>query len=89
MTQMNISQARQEFLQLINRAFVGEEFIITKNNLPMATILGVKKEKKAVKKKINLKAFGMWKNRKDFKGLSTIQIADRLREMAWKGNYAD
>ena len=45
-------------------------------------------ENKITKRAIDPKIFGMWKNRKDFKGLSTIQIADRLRETAWKGNYA-
>lgn len=90
MITMNVSQARQRFLELVNRVYAGEEFLITKNKIPVLTITPIKKEKKLrVKRKINFKSFGMWKNRKEWKGLSTIEIADRLRELAWKGKYDD
>ena len=90
MITMNISQARQRFLEIANRTFAGEEFVITKNKIPVLTISPIKKEKKfRVKRKINLRSFGMWKNRKEWKGLSTIEIADKLREQAWKGKYDD
>ncbi len=87
---MNVSQARQRFLELVNRVYAGEEFLITKNKIPVLTISPIRKEnkiKKTFKRKIDPKIFGMWKNRKDFKGMSTIEIADMLREKAWKGNY--
>ena len=89
MMQVNVSQARQDFLNLANRVYAGEEFLVVKNNIPMLTMKPIRKEKIDRKKKIDLSAFGIWKNRKDFKGMSTIQIADMLRDKAWKGSYAD
>lgn len=91
MVTVTISQARQDLPSLINRVYAGEEFLIVKNKIPMAQISPVKKRqmKKIFKRKILPEVFGMWKNRKEWKGLSTIEIADRLRESAWKGNYGD
>lgn len=88
MTQISVSQFRQNLPSFINRVFAGEEFLVIKNKIPVATVTPVKKEK-IFKKKIDLSTFGIWKNRKDFKGMSTVQIADSLRDKAWKGNYAD
>lgn len=90
MIQISVSQARQKFLELANRVYAGEEFLVVKNKIPMLVMKPVKKEKRTVKKKKILpEAFGMWKDRKDWNGLSTIQIADMLREKALKGNYDD
>lgn len=89
MIQISVSQARQDFLQIANQVYGGEEFLVTKNKIPWLTINPIKKEKRLVKRKVYSKAFGMWKNRKDWKGLSTIEIADKLRREAWRGNYDD
>lgn len=88
MNQISVSQARQDFLNLTNRVYSGEEFLVLKNKIPMMVMKPVRLEKRTIRKSNHSKIFGMWKNRKDFVGLSTIQIADRLREVAWKGNYA-
>ena len=90
MIQINISDARQNFPSLINRVYAGEEFLVVKNKIPVARIISVdKKKKKLTKRQILPEAFGIWKNRPEWKGLSTIQIAYKLREQAWKGNYRD
>ena len=88
MNVISISHARQNLPELVNRVYKGEEFLIIKNKIPMAHLNPVKKVKKVIKKRIILpEVFGMWKNRKDFKGLSTVEIANKLRETAWKGRY--
>lgn len=87
MTQVNISQFRENLPSFMDRVYAGEEFLVMKNKIPMASVIPVRKEKIS-KKKIDLSAFGIWRNRKDFKGMTTVQIADMLREKAWKGNYA-
>ena len=62
MTQINVSKARQTLPQLLNRVYSGEEFVIVKNKIPIAHLIPVKKER-VVKKKIDLKVFGMWKTK--------------------------
>ena len=89
MNTINISQARQRFLELANRVYAGEEFLVVKNKIPILVMKPIKPEKKVIKRKIDPKIFGMWKDRKDWKGLSTVEIANKLREQAWKGNYRD
>ena len=89
MIQISVSQARQDFLQIANQVYGGEEFLVTKIKIPWLTINPIKKEKRIIKRRIYSKAFGMWKNRKDWRGLSTIEIADKLRRQAWRGNYDD
>ena len=88
MIQVNVSQARQDFLNLANRVFAGEEFLVVKNNIPMLTMKPIRKEKIDRKKKIDLSAFGIWKNRWP-KSMSSVDIVNKWREEAWKGNYGD
>ena len=64
MIQISASQARQSLPTLLNRAFAGEEFMIFKNKIHLASLVPARKEKKVFKKrKILPEAFGMWKNR--------------------------
>ncbi|MBI2587673.1 hypothetical protein HYW29_02610 [Candidatus Amesbacteria bacterium] len=87
MTQISASQARQDFLQLLNRAYAGEEFLVTKNKLVMAKISPVKKEKTVkFKRRILPEAFGMWKDRWP-KSKSSVDIVNEWREEMWKGRY--
>lgn len=44
---------------------------------------------KLIKRKIIKGMAGIWVDRKEWKGKSTIEIADILREEAWRGNYKD
>lgn len=49
MIQISVSKARQEFLELTNRVYAGEEFLVMKNKIPMLVMRPVKTEK-AVRK---------------------------------------
>lgn len=90
MTQINVSDFRQNLPNYLNRVFAGEEFLIVKNKIPVAHLNPVKKKKMVVKKRRILpEAFGMWKNRKEWRGMSSIEIADMLREKVLKGNYGN
>lgn len=88
MTQVNISYARQHLPELVNRAFSGEEFLIMKNDIPVARITKAdisSARRKKVKKRVVPGAFGMWK---DLKG-SSVDIVNKWREQAWRGRYDD
>lgn len=87
MTQVSVSQARQNFLQIANRAYAGEEFVVTKNKIPMLTISPMRKEK-PVKRKIYAKAFGMWKNRWP-KGMSSVDIVNEWRRQEETRSYGN
>ena len=64
MIQISISRVRQTLPSLINRVFAGEEFVVLKNKIPVAKIVGISKTKtQTIKRKILPEAFGMWKNR--------------------------
>lgn len=88
MITINVSQARQQFLELVNRAYAGEEFIIVKNKIPVAKISAVtpKKGKKKIKRKIPPGVFGMWKDRWP-EGTSSVDIVNKWRDVIWKGRY--
>ena len=87
MTQISASQARQDFLQLLNRVYAGEEFLIVKNKIPMAHLNPVRKEKTAVKKrKILPEAFGMWKDRWP-KSKSSVDIVNEWRREILYGKH--
>lgn len=47
MIQISISQARQDFLQIANQVYGGEEFLVTKNKIPMLVMQPIKPEKSA------------------------------------------
>ena len=49
MIQISVSQARQEFLELVNRVYSGEEFLVVKNKIPMLVMQPVKIQKPARK----------------------------------------
>lgn len=85
MTTVTISQARQNLPSLINRVYAGEEFLIVKNKIPMAQISPVKKrqKKKKFSRKILPEATTLLTHLKG----STIEVADMLRERAWRGSY--
>lgn len=84
MIQVNISQARQTLPTLVDKVYQGEEFVIIKNKIPVAQLIPVtnKKIKPLIKKIIP----GATKLYSYLKG-SNIEIANKLRESAWKGNY--
>ena len=88
MNQISVSQARQDFLNLTNRVYSGEEFLVFKNKIPMMVMKPIGKEKSDRKKRIDPKVFGMWKNRWP-KSMSSVDIVNKWREEAWKGNYGD
>lgn len=90
MKQINISEARQNLPSILQQVYEGKEFLVTKNNIPLAKFIKVDSRRvNKPKRKIVPKVFGIWKNRQEWKGLSTVEIADRLREQAWKGSYDD
>lgn len=82
MNQISISKARQDFLNLANRVFAGEEFLVTKNNIPMMLLKPIRKEK-ALKRRI---LPGATKLMSHLRG-STLEIADKLRKDAWYGKH--
>ena len=86
MTQINASQARQGFLQILNRAYAGEEFLVTKNRIVMARISPVRKEKKIVKRRILPEVFGMWKDRWPA-SKSSVDIVDEWRRKEEMRSY--
>lgn len=85
MTQISVSQARQNFLQLANRVYAGEEFLVVKNGIQMLEMRPVRRERKIGKRKI---LPGATKLMSHLKG-TTLEIADKLRRDAWYGKYAD
>lgn len=89
MTTMNISQARQRFLEIANRVYAGEEFVVTKNKIPVLTISPIRKEKKIkkiFKRKIDPKVFGMWKNRWP-KSKSSVDVVNEWRRQEEMRSY--
>ena len=84
MTQLSTSQARQDFLQILNRAYAGEEFEVTKNKIVMAWIIPGGRKKRAIKRRI---LPGATKLMSHLKG-STLEIGDRLRRDVLYGKYA-
>lgn len=84
MMTVTVSYARQNLPDLINRAFAGEEFIVVKNKIPMARMSPV--GNKAIKKTRKVIVPGATNLLSHLKG-STIEIADALRESAWRGTY--
>ncbi len=45
MMQISVSQARRDFLELANRVYAGEEFLVVKNKIPMLMMYPVRIEK--------------------------------------------
>lgn len=86
MIQISVSQARQDFLQIANQVYGGEEFLVTKNKIPWLTINPIKKEKRIIKRKIYSKAFGMWKNRWP-QNKSSVDIVNEWRKEILYGKY--
>jgi len=90
MKQINISEARQNLPSILQQVYEGKEFLVTKNNIPLAKFIRVdNRGVKKTKRKIVPKVFGIWKNRTEWQGLSAVEIANKLRESAWKGMYGD
>ena len=85
MMQISVSQARQDFLKLANRVYAGEEFLVVKNKIPMMILKPVK-IKKAMKRKIDPKMFGMWKDRWP-KNKSSVEVVNQWRAQSWRGRY--
>ncbi|TSC85344.1 MAG: hypothetical protein G01um101416_924 [Microgenomates group bacterium Gr01-1014_16] len=83
MNQVSVSQARQDFLQLANRVYAGEEFLVVKNGIQMLEMRPVRKEKRVIKKRI---LPGATKLMSHLKG-TTLEVADRLRKEALYGRY--
>ena len=83
-----MTEFRQKLPAYLDRVLAGEEFEVVRNRISVALVTPTEKKVRKIKRKVYAKAFGMWKDRKEWKGMSTIQIADMLREKAWKGKYA-
>ena len=75
-------------MQIANRAYAGEEFVVTKNNIPMLTINPIRKKEKFAKRKIYAKAFGMWKDRWP-KSKSSVDIVNEWRKEILYGKYGN
>ncbi len=89
MISINVSQARQNFSSVIDKVFAGEEFIVMKNNIKVAKIVPIKEIRQIkVKRKIDAKAFGMWKNRWP-KNKSSVEIVNEWRKEILYGKYGD
>lgn len=84
MTQVSISDFRQNLPSFMDRVYKGEEFKIMKNNILMGVLLPAAR-KKVVKRKLVAGATNLLGHLKG----STIEIADKLRQEAWYGKYAD
>ena len=54
MIQISVSQARQDFLQIANQVYGGEEFLVTKNKIPMLVMRPIKPEKSLRRQRIIL-----------------------------------
>ena len=86
MTQVSVSDFRQNLPTYLNRVFAGEEFEIVKNKLPVAVVRPMGAGLLKIKKRKILS--GATSLLSHLKG-STIEVADRLRKEAWYGKYVD
>lgn len=87
MTQINVSDFRQNLPNYLNRVFAGEEFLIVKNKIPVAHLNPVKKEKVVLRKrKILPEVFGMWKDRWPA-SKSSVDIVNEWRKEMLYGKY--
>lgn len=91
---VSVTDFRDNLADYLNAVrFENQRVVVKKNRNIMAELVPSKSAQNQIKKQTRRRvlpeAFGMWKNRKEWKGLSTIEIADRLREQAWKGSYDD
>ncbi|MBI4067557.1 hypothetical protein HY407_04185 [Candidatus Gottesmanbacteria bacterium] len=83
---IDVSKARIELPKIMDEAyFEDQQFILLRRGIPMAAIVGIKnimnnKVIKTSQKKEITRLFGIWKKKK----ASTTQIANNLREKAWK-----
>lgn len=49
--------------------------------------MAAKRERKKFKSVREYEACGMWADRKEWQGLSTEEVLERIREEAWGGTY--
>ncbi len=83
---IDVSKARTELPKIMEEAyFEDQQFILLRRGIPMAAIVGINKIMnnklaKTSKKKEITRLFGIWKKKRE----STIEIANNLREKAWK-----
>ncbi|MDP1722181.1 MAG: type II toxin-antitoxin system prevent-host-death family antitoxin [Candidatus Gottesmanbacteria bacterium] len=81
MQQVTVSWAREEWAQLVNRVFAGEEFLVVKNNIPVARLLPVEKTAPTVHRKKILPAASTLLSH--FTG-TAAQVGLLLRQRAWR-----
>ena len=87
MTQVSVSEFRQNLPGYLNRVFAGEEFLIVKNKIPVAQLNPVRKDKKILRKRRILpEAFGMWKDRWP-KSKSSVDIVNEWRKEILYGRH--
>lgn len=81
---IDISTARKTLSQIINNVFLsGENYIITKRNIPLAKVVKVDLEKESPyfkEKKLDLSLFGVIKDNKK----TPVQISNTLRKKVWR-----
>lgn len=78
---IDISSARANLSTLVDDSYkTGKSFVITKRNIPVAKIVGLRDRGESERKsrEIDLTLYGIMQDSR-----STIEIADDLRQKAW------
>ncbi len=85
---VSFTHARKNLSNILNDVYLnGQEYVVTKRDIPLAVIQKVegKKSKKDKERKLDLSAFGIWEDDKR----STLTIEKDLKKIAWKGKNVD
>jgi len=78
MTQVSVSDFRQNLPSYLDKVLAGEEFEVVRNRVPVARVSPASRKAKKVVKKILPEAFGMWKDRWP-KSKSSVDIVNEWR----------
>ena len=92
-TIVSVTDFRDNLAEYLNAVrFEKQRIVVKKNRSIMAELVppvsAKDKTKKRKKRKILPEAFGMWRNRWP-KTMSSVDIVNKWREEAWRGNYGD
>lgn len=88
---VSVTDFRDNLADYLNAVrFERQRVVVKKNRNIMAELIPPEstegKIKKKTKRKFLPEAFGMWKNRWP-QNMSSVDIVNKWREEAWKGNY--
>lgn len=88
--QVSVTDFRDNLADYLNAVrYEKKKIIIKKNRAVMAEVIPQSEKdkiKKQVKRRVLPEVFGMWKDRKDMQG-PIEEVAARLRDKAWRGDY--